>query len=162
MQDSDGIGAGMTPDNVDSPRSSPTGFVITVVVLLVIGCAALFIPSTHTIQVIGFAIITLVAIVCLIEFRPKRPGRRRIPLRMRTNYLPGTGRVVRPDWPEEPGPGERAGVAATESAPRSRRQARRRRRMYLYTVWRLTRITSASVAMRVAPGDPGSALVLLQ
>jgi len=94
MEDQDGQGA------------RPTGFVTTVVVLLAIGFAALFIPSTHTIQVIGFAIITLVGIVCLIEFRPKRPGGRRIPLRTRTNYLPGTGRVVRPDWTEEPGPGE--------------------------------------------------------
>ena len=119
MQNSDGMGSGMIPDNADSPRSTPTGFVITVVVLLVIGCAALFIPSTHTIQVIGFAIVTLVAIVCLIEFRPKRPGRRRIPLRMRTNYLPGTGRVVRPDWTEEPGPGDES-----ESPPRSRRPGR--------------------------------------
>ena len=118
MENPDGMGAGMTPDNADSPRSSPTGFVITVVVLLVIGCAALFIPSTHTIQVIGFAIITLVGIVCLIEFRPKRPGGRRIPLRTRTNYLPGTGRVVRPDWSEEPGPGDEP------EPPRSRRPGR--------------------------------------
>jgi membrane protein implicated in regulation of membrane protease activity len=85
----------------------PTGFVVTVVVLLVVGFAALFIPSSHTIQVIGFAIITLVALVCLIEFRPKRPGRRQIPLRMRTNYLPGTGRVVRPEWTEDSGPDEK-------------------------------------------------------
>jgi membrane protein implicated in regulation of membrane protease activity len=95
MEDQEGQGARLT------------GFVITVVVLLVIGFAALFIPSSHTIQVIGFAIITLVVIVLLIEFRPKRPGRRRIPLRMRTNYLPGTGRMVRPEWTEEPGPDER-------------------------------------------------------
>jgi membrane protein implicated in regulation of membrane protease activity len=95
MEDQEGQGA------------RPTGFVATVVVLLVIGFAALFIPSTHTVQVIGFAIITLVAIVLLIEFRPKRPGRRQIPLRMRTNYLPGTGRMVRPEWTEEPGPDER-------------------------------------------------------
>ena len=95
MEDQEGQGA------------RPTGFVITVVVLLVVGFAALFIPSTHTIQVIGFAIITLVALVLLIEFRPKRPGRRRIPLRWRTNYLPGTGRMVRPEWTEEPGPDER-------------------------------------------------------
>ena len=107
MEDQTGIGAGMTPDNVVSPRSSATGFAITVVVLLVIGFAALFIPSSHTIQVIGFGIIVLVAIVCLIEFRPKRPGRRPIPLRMRNNYLPGTGRVVRPEWTEEPGPDEK-------------------------------------------------------
>jgi membrane protein implicated in regulation of membrane protease activity len=95
MEDQEGQGA------------RPTGFVVTVVVLLVVGFAALFIPSSHTIQVIGFAIITLVVIVLLIEFRPKRPGRRRIPLRMRTNYLPGTGRMVRPEWTEEPGPDER-------------------------------------------------------
>ena len=50
MEDQDGQGA------------RPTGFVTTVVVLLAIGFAALFIPSTHTIQVIGFAIITLVVI----------------------------------------------------------------------------------------------------
>jgi membrane protein implicated in regulation of membrane protease activity len=85
------------------------------VVLLVIGCAALFIPSSHTIQVIGFAIIVLVVIVCLIEFRPKRPGRRQIPLRLRTNYLPGTGRVVRPDWTEDSGPED-------EPEPESRRR----------------------------------------
>ena len=114
MQNAKGTGAGMTPDDMDSPRASPTGFVVTVVVLLVIGFAALFIPSSHTIQVIGFAIITFVALVCLIEFRPKRPGRRPIPLRMRTNYLPGTGRVVRPEWSEEPGPGD-------EPEPESRR-----------------------------------------
>jgi hypothetical protein len=107
MEDPKGTGAGMTPGNVDSPRSSATGFAITVVVLLVVGFGALFIPSSHTIQVIGFAIIVLVAIVCLIEFRPKRPGRRPIPLRMRNNYLPGTGRVVRPEWTEEPGPDEK-------------------------------------------------------
>jgi membrane protein implicated in regulation of membrane protease activity len=102
MEDQDGQGA------------RPTGFAITVVVVLVIGLAALFIPSSHTIQVIGFAIVTIVAIVCLIEFRPKRPGGRRIPLRMRTNYLPGTGRMVRPEWSEDPGPGE-------EPEPESRR-----------------------------------------
>jgi hypothetical protein len=113
------MGAGMTPDNADSPRASPTGFVVTVVVLLVIGFAALFISSSHTIQVIGFAIITIVGIVCLIEFRPKRPGRRQIPLRMRTNYLPGTGRVVRPEWSEEPGPADEP-----EQPPRSRRPGR--------------------------------------
>jgi membrane protein implicated in regulation of membrane protease activity len=90
----------------EGQAARPTGFVITVAVLLVIGFAALFIPSTHTIQVIGFAIITLVAIVLLIEFRPKRSERRLIPLRARTNYLPGTGRIVRPEWSEEPGPGE--------------------------------------------------------
>ena len=101
-----GSGAGMTPDELDSPRATTRGFVVTVVVLVVIGLAALFIPTTHTIQVIGFAILTLVAIVCLIEFRPKRPGRRQIPLRHRTNYLPGTGRMVRPEWTEEPGPGD--------------------------------------------------------
>ena len=110
-----GSGAGMTPDNLESPRASPRGFAVTVVVLLVIGFAALFIPSTHTIQVIGFAIITLVAIVCLIEFRPKRPGGRRIPLRHRTNYLPGTGRMVRPEWTEDPGPSD-------EPEPPSRRR----------------------------------------
>jgi hypothetical protein len=107
MEDQKGVGAGMTPDNLDSPRSSATGFAVTIVVLLVIGFAALFIASSHTIQVIGFAIIVVVAIVCLIEFRPKRPGRRMIPLRMRTNYLPGTGRMVRPDWTDEPGPDEK-------------------------------------------------------
>jgi len=106
MEDPQGTGAGATPDNLDGSGASPTGFVLTVVVLLVIGFAALFIPSTHTIQVIGFAIVTLVAIVCLIEFRPKRPGRRKIPLRHRTNYLPGTGRMVRPEWTEEPGPAD--------------------------------------------------------
>lgn len=95
MEDQEGQGA------------RPTGFVVTVVVLLTIGLAALFIPSNHTIQVIGFAIITLVVLVLLIEFRPKRPGRRVIPLRFRTNYLPGTGRMVRPEWTEEPGPEER-------------------------------------------------------
>jgi len=93
-------------DEQEGQGARPTGFVVTVVVLLVIGFAALFIPSNHTIQVIGFAIITLVALVLLIEFRPKRPGRRQIPLRMRTNYLPGTGRMVRPEWTEEPGPDE--------------------------------------------------------
>jgi membrane protein implicated in regulation of membrane protease activity len=102
MEDQDGQGA------------RPTGFAITVVTVLVIGLAALFIPSSHTIQVIGFAIITIVGIVCLIEFRPKRPGRRQIPLRMRTNYLPGTGRMVRPEWSEEPGPG-------ADGEPESRR-----------------------------------------
>ncbi|HET7047635.1 MAG TPA: hypothetical protein VFI54_05135 [Solirubrobacteraceae bacterium] len=107
MEDQDGQGA------------RPTGFAVTVVVVLAIGLAALFIASSHTIQVIGFAIVTIVGIVCLIEFRPKRPGRRRIPLRMRTNYLPGTGRVVRPEWSEEPGPGEEP-----ESPPRSRRPGR--------------------------------------
>ena len=101
-----GTGAGMTPDELDSQRATTRGFVVTVVVLVVIGLAALFIPTTHTIQVIGFAILTLVAIVCLIEFRPKRPGGRRIPLRHRTNYLPGTGRMVRPEWTEEPGPAD--------------------------------------------------------
>jgi membrane protein implicated in regulation of membrane protease activity len=95
MEDQEGQGA------------RPTGFVVTVVVLLAIGFAGLFIPSNHTIQVIGFAIITLVVLVLLIEFRPKRPGRRQIPLRTRTNYLPGTGRMVRPEWTEEPGPDER-------------------------------------------------------
>jgi membrane protein implicated in regulation of membrane protease activity len=95
MEDQEGQGA------------RPTGFVVTVVVLLTIGLAALFIPSNHTIQVIGFAIITLVVLVLLIEFRPKRPGRRAIPLRFRTNYLPGTGRMVRPEWTEDPGPEER-------------------------------------------------------
>ena len=113
------MGAGMTPDNLDGERSTTTGFVVTVVVLLVIGCAALFIPSTHTIQVIGFAIITLVGIVCLIEFRPKRPGRRKIPLRHRTNYLPGTGRMVRPEWTEDPGPSDEP-----EPPSRSRRPGR--------------------------------------
>jgi hypothetical protein len=95
MEDQEGQGA------------RPTGFVVTVVVLLTIGLAALFIPSNHTIQVIGFAIITLVVLVLLIEFRPKRPGRRAIPLRFRTNYLPGTGRMVRPEWTEDPSPEER-------------------------------------------------------
>jgi hypothetical protein len=97
MEDQDGQGA------------RPTGFAATVAVVLAIGLAALFIPSTHTIQVIGFGIVTIVGIVCLIEFRPTRPGRRRIPLRMRTNYLPGTGRMVRPEWTEEPGPDEKPG-----------------------------------------------------
>ncbi|MGZ4197013.1 MAG: hypothetical protein ACXVEW_06835 [Solirubrobacteraceae bacterium] len=94
-------------EDQEGQGTRPTGFVVTVVVLLAIGFAALFIPSNHTIQVIGFAIITLVVLVLLIEFRPKRPGRRQIPLRMRTNYLPGTGRMVRPEWTEEPGPDER-------------------------------------------------------
>ena len=107
MEDPNGIGPGTTPDSVDSPRASVTGFAITVVVLLVLGFAALFISSSHTIQVIGFAIVTIVAIVLLIEFRPKRSERRLIPLRARTNYLPGTGRVVDPNWPEEPGPDEK-------------------------------------------------------
>jgi membrane protein implicated in regulation of membrane protease activity len=107
MEDQDGQGA------------RPTGFVVTIVVLLVLGFAALFIPSSHPLQVIGFAIITLVGIVSLIEFRPRRPGRRPIPLRMRTNYLPGTGRVVRPEWSEEPGPGEEP-----EPPSRSRRPGR--------------------------------------
>jgi membrane protein implicated in regulation of membrane protease activity len=94
-------------EDQEGQSARPTGFVVTVVVLLAIGFAALFIPSNHTIQVIGFAIITLVVLVLLIEFRPKRPGRRPIPLRTRTNYLPGTGRMVRPEWTEEPGPDER-------------------------------------------------------
>jgi hypothetical protein len=118
VEDPKGTGAGMTPDELDSPGATTRGFVVTVAVLLVIGLAALFIPSTHTIQVIGFAIITLVAIVCLIEFRPRRPGGRQIPLRHRTNYLPGTGRMVRPEWTEEPGPGEEP------ESPRSRRPGR--------------------------------------
>jgi predicted lipid-binding transport protein (Tim44 family) len=114
MQNQKGMGAGTTPDNPDSPRGSLTGFAATVVVLLVLGFAALFIASSHTIQVIGFGLITLVAIVCLIEFRPKRSDRRLIPLRARTNYLPGTGRIVDPEWAEEPGPGD-------EREPESRR-----------------------------------------
>jgi len=106
-------------EDQDAQVPRPTSFAVTVVVVLVIGLAALFIPSTHTIQVIGFAIVTIVAIVCLIEFRPRRPGRRRIPLRMRTNYLPGTGRLVRPEWSEEPGPEDEP-----TSPPRSRRPGR--------------------------------------
>ena len=61
----------------------------------------------HGARPTGFAVITIVGIVLLIEFRPRRSGRRPIPLRMRTNYLPGTGRVVDPEWREEPGPDER-------------------------------------------------------
>lgn len=106
-------------EDQDGQVARPTGFAVTVVVVLVIGLAALFIPTTHTIQVIGFAIVTIVGIVCLIEFRPRRPGRRRIPLRMRTNYLPGTGRLVRPEWSEDPGPRDEA-----EPPPRNRRPGR--------------------------------------
>jgi hypothetical protein len=106
-------------EDQDGQVARPTGFAVTVVVVLVIGLAALFIPSTHTIQVIGFGIVTIVGIVCLIEFRPRRPGGRRIPLRMRTNYLPGTGRMVRPEWSEDPAPAEEP-----ESPPRSRRPGR--------------------------------------
>jgi hypothetical protein len=115
VDDPQGTGTASSSDDSGGSGSTPSGFVLTVVVLLVIGFAALFIPSTHTIQVIGFAIITLVAIVCLIEFRPKRPGGRRIPLRHRTNYLPGTGRMVRPEWTEDPGPSD-------EPDPPSRRR----------------------------------------
>jgi membrane protein implicated in regulation of membrane protease activity len=93
-------------EDQDGQDTRPTGFAITVLVALAIGFALLFISSSHTVQVIGFGVITIVGIVLLIEFRPKRPGRRQIPLRMRTNYLPGTGRVVRPEWSEEPAPGE--------------------------------------------------------
>ena len=108
MDEQQGIGGRMTPDNLESPpASSPTGFAVTVVVALVLGFAALFLGPSHTIQVIGFAIITIVGIVLLIEFRPKRSDRRLIPLRARTGYLPGTGRVVDPEWPEDPGPEER-------------------------------------------------------
>jgi membrane protein implicated in regulation of membrane protease activity len=105
MQNQKGTGAGMTPDSVDAPRASATGFAITVVVALALGFAAMFLASSHTIQVIGFAVVTIVGIVLLIEFRPRRSDRRVIPLRMRTNYIPGTGRVVDPEWREEPGPG---------------------------------------------------------
>lgn len=103
----------------EGQSARPTGFAITVLVLLVLGFAALFLASSHTIQVIGFAIVTIVGIVCLIEFRPKRSERRLIPLRHRTNYLPGTGRIVNPDWAEDAGPGE-----DSESASRRRRPGR--------------------------------------
>jgi membrane protein implicated in regulation of membrane protease activity len=82
----------------DGSRGHLTPIGIALIVAFVIGLLALFLPVSHTVQVIGFAMVTIVGIVFLIEFRPKRARNRPQPLRDRTGYLPGTARVVDPTW----------------------------------------------------------------
>lgn len=101
----DGSGARLTP------------FGATLVAALVLGLAGLFLASSHTLQVIGFIMVTVVLIIGLVEFRPKRPRGRPESLRMRSDYLPGTGRVVDPTWAEDMGPGRREPEAEPERRP---------------------------------------------
>jgi hypothetical protein len=51
-------------------RLTPAGMVLTVA--LVVALAALFLPSSHTVQLIGFVIVVLVVIVLVAELRPRR------------------------------------------------------------------------------------------
>jgi hypothetical protein len=55
-------------------RPSPAGVVLAAVLL--VGLVALFVASSHTVQLIGFIIVVLVAIVLLVEFRPRGRGAR--------------------------------------------------------------------------------------
>jgi membrane protein implicated in regulation of membrane protease activity len=101
----DGSGARLTP------------FGVTLVAALVLGLAGVFLASSHTLQVIGFIVVTAVLIIGLVEFRPKRAGGRPESLRMRSNYVPGTGRVIDPTWKEDSAPGRQEPEAEPERRP---------------------------------------------
>jgi hypothetical protein len=56
-------------DRTQRIRLSPAGVVLAVV--LVVGLAALFLASSHTVQLIGFIIVVVVGIVLLADLRPR-------------------------------------------------------------------------------------------
>lgn len=82
----------------ERPRGKVTRVGLGLVVVFVLGLAALFLSSAHTIQLIGFVMLVGVGTALLIEYRPKRARNRPEPLRERPGYLPGTARVIDPTW----------------------------------------------------------------
>jgi hypothetical protein len=90
----------------DNSRTRITPLGIALAAALILGLAALFLAPSHALQVIGFIAITVVGIVLLVEFRPTRARSRPQSLRLRNNYLPGTGRLMDSTWGQDETRGE--------------------------------------------------------
>ena len=79
-------------DARSSGSLTPLGFGL--LIALVLGIAALFAGPSHTVQLIGFIVVVVIAIVLLVEFRPRRAGGGWSASRLRT----GPTELA---WPEE-------------------------------------------------------------